>query len=72
MLSPANAIIRSLASRDQLTASFDLLYANIPVSDKLFGVIAAAVDLQADSSGVGMAFLGFGPFHELDSINPGC
>lgn len=50
---------------------FDLLYPNISVSDKLLGEIAAAMNLQADSSGVGMAFLGFGPFHELDPINQG-
>jgi len=49
---------------------FELFYSNISVSDKLFGEIAAAVDLQTDSSGIGMAFLGFGPLHELDPVNP--
>jgi hypothetical protein len=52
-------------------SGFDLLYPNISVSNKLFSEIAATVDLQADSSGIGMAFLGFGPLHELDAVNPG-
>lgn len=49
---------------------FDLLYPNISVSHKLLGEIAAAVNLQSDSSGIRMAFLGFGPLHELDPVNP--
>lgn len=37
----------------------------------MFGVVAAAVDLQTDAAGVGMAFLGFGPFHEFHAVDPG-
>ena len=51
---------------------FDLLYPDISVSDKLLGEIAAAVDLQSDCSGIGMALPGFEPLHELDPVNPSC
>jgi len=50
---------------------FELLYPNVSVSDKLLGEVAAPVDLQSDTSAIRMAFLGFGPLHELDPVNPG-
>ena len=49
---------------------FELLYSNVSVSDKLLGEVVAPADLQSDTSAVRMAFLGFGPLHELDPVNP--
>ncbi len=48
------------------------LHADIPIPDELVSRIAAAVNLEGDTTLVWMPFFGFGPLHEFDSVNPGC
>src|SRR5262249_25606619 len=49
----------------------DFLHANIPVADEFLRMITASVHLQGNPAGIGMAVLGFCPFHEFHAIDPG-
>src|SRR5208283_2649090 len=54
-----------------MTGSFvEMLDPDVAVTDELHGEITAAVNLQANAALVGMALLGLGPIHELDTFDP--
>lgn len=53
-----------------LRRMLQLLYPHVAVADELPGVVAAAVDLQGDATGVRMPLLLVAPLHELHAVDP--
>ena len=60
-----------IASNVGKSALLPFFNPDIAIADELFRVIAAAVHLQCDAAGVGMAFLIVGEFHEANLVDPG-
>lgn len=50
--------------------SGELFDADVAVADELFGVVAAAVDLEGDGAGGLVAEFFFLPFHDFDPVDP--
>src|SRR5262245_16478308 len=49
----------------------NFFHADVSVAHEFLRAVAAAVNLERNAAGIGMALLGLGPFHEFHTIDPG-